>query len=52
MKFRHERKPIYLDFESPELLEIAAAMIRAAAMRDPKQIVMVSEMLPSPEKFG
>ena len=43
-----ERKPIYLDLESPALTRIAARHMRAAAGR-PAAAMRFTEMLPAPE---
>ncbi|MBW8799886.1 MAG: lantibiotic dehydratase [Streptomyces sp.] len=44
-----EVKPLYLDFASPALVNLAAAMIRRATRHDPRSTVEFSEMLPEPD---
>jgi hypothetical protein len=44
-----ERKPIYVDLESPTLLRVLARFLRPAAEQAPGAPVVFTEMLPSPE---
>jgi hypothetical protein len=42
-----ERKPFYVDLESPVLIEILAKAVRSAAKEDPQSPINLSEMLPA-----
>ncbi len=44
-----ERKPIYLDFQCPDLIELIAKFIRAAPT-EKGQALSISEMLPNPNQ--
>ena len=44
-----ERKPIYVDLESPALTRIVARQVRHAAEADPAAVMRFTEMLPAPE---
>lgn len=41
-----ERKPFYVDFDSPIFLSIFARMIRRTVAQDPEALIKISEMLP------
>lgn len=45
-----ERKPYYVDFESPLSVDALAKVIRGGAEQDPRTPVTLSEMLPTPEQ--
>jgi hypothetical protein len=44
-----ERKSVYLNFRHPQSVAVVADMIRSAMTRVPKNDIVVSEMLPTPE---
>ena len=45
-----EEKPVYIDFESPVLVDVLARMLRNSAERSaPGATVRITEMLPTPE---
>ena len=48
---RVERRPFYLDLESPVLVEILAKAIRRAAEEIPGASISVSEMLPDHDQL-
>lgn len=45
-----ERKPIYVDFESPTLMRVLSRFLRPAASGAPEALVAFTEMLPAPEQ--
>jgi hypothetical protein len=45
-----ERKPIYVDLESPTLLRVLARFLRPAAEKTPHAPVILTEMLPAPDE--
>ena len=44
-----ERKPIYVDLDSPALTRIVARQVRHAAEADPAAVMRFTEMLPTPD---
>jgi hypothetical protein len=45
-----DRKPIYVDLESPVLLRVLARFVRPAADRTPGAPIAFTEMLPNPDE--
>lgn len=50
LRVPYERKPLYLDFESPLAVDALAKVIRRGAEEDPPAEATFSEMLPTPEQ--
>lgn len=45
-----ERKPMYLDVESPVLARVLCRHVRQAALQSPRAAIRFTEMLPTPEQ--
>lgn len=51
VKLQHERKPFFLDFESPFSVEIFTREVRRTLEKSSEARVAVSEMVPGPEEL-
>ncbi|MEE9140505.1 MAG: lantibiotic dehydratase, partial [Alphaproteobacteria bacterium] len=49
-RFPQERKPVYVDLESPACVELMAKLARRAGAETENALISVSEMLPTPEQ--
>lgn len=50
IKIASERKPFYMDFDSPISVERMSRYVRDLHRKDPTAMVTISEMLPSPDE--